>query len=85
MPPCRPERRAGIRIGDSVTDEKSTAVAAEPVRQTGEVSLRMGQHAGLDVKVKLTSRGILAIGGLVSSILLSTAVLVAIAVRESRY
>jgi len=68
-----------------VTDEKSTASPAEPVRQTSEVSLRLGQHAGFDVKVKLTSRGILAIGGLVSSILLSTAVLVAVSVRESRH
>ncbi len=36
------------------------------------------------MRVKLTSRGILAIGGLVSSILLSTAVLVAVAVREGK-
>jgi len=65
-----------------VAYEQSASGPAEPVHQTGEVSLRMSEHAGFDMKVKLTSRGILAIGGLVSSILLSTAVLVAISVRE---
>ncbi|KHL25674.1 hypothetical protein PK98_03230 [Croceibacterium mercuriale] len=59
------------------------ATPSGPVRQTGEVSLWFGRNVGLDVRVKLTSRGILAIGGLVSSILLSTAVLVAVSVRES--
>lgn len=65
-------------------NDKTTSTPAEPVRQTGEISLRLGRNAGLDMRVKLTSRGILAIGGLVSSILLSTAVLVAVAVREGK-
>ncbi|WP_121114450.1 hypothetical protein [Croceibacterium ferulae] len=62
-------------------EAKSAAVG--PVRQSGEISLWMGKNVGLDLRVKLTSGGILAIGGLVSSILLSTAVLVAVSVRES--
>lgn len=53
-------------------------------RQRGIVMLGSGQRpiavAGIDV----TSGGLLAIGALVSSILLSTAVLVGVAVRESR-
>jgi hypothetical protein len=36
------------------------------------------------MRVRLTTGGILAVGGLVSSILLSTAVLVAVSVREGR-
>ncbi|WP_347303868.1 hypothetical protein V5740_04410 [Croceibacterium sp. TMG7-5b_MA50] len=54
----------------------------DPARQSGRVSLRLGRHVGLEVDVRLTSRGILAIGGLVSGILLSTAVLVAVSMQE---
>ena len=64
--------------------DNSNSTPAKPVRQIGEISLRLGRNAGLDMRVKLTSGGLLAIGGLVSSILLSTAVLVAVAVREGK-
>jgi hypothetical protein len=65
-----------------MADETSSRAPTGPVRQTGEVSLWLGRQVGFDIRVRLTARGILAIGGLVSSILLSTAVLVAVSVRE---
>lgn len=67
-----------------MADQQSITASGEPALQTGEVSLRLGRQAGLDVKLRLTSGGILSIGALVSGILLSTAVLVAVAVRESK-
>jgi len=67
-----------------VKSGKTISTPAEPVRQSAELSLRLGKHAGLDMRVRLTSRGILAIGGLVSSILLSTAVLVAVSLRDAQ-
>jgi len=71
LPVCRP-----------VTSKDANRPRAP--RHTGRITVRVGRHAGLDMRVRLTSRGILAVGGLVSSILLSTAVLVAVSVRESR-
>jgi hypothetical protein len=50
--------------------------AARLVVQTRNASLRMG--------VRVTPAGILAIGGLVSSILLSTSVLVWVSVSQAR-
>ena len=52
--------------------------------QTGELSLRLGKNAGLDLKLRLTTRGVLAVAALVSSILLSTAVLVGVAVDQGK-
>ena len=63
-------------------DDRSIATPDSPVRQTAEMSLWLGRQVGFDMRVKLTARGILAVGGLVSSILLSTAVLVAVSIRE---
>jgi len=53
-------------------------------QQSGELSLRLGKNAGLDLRLKLTTGGILAVAALVSSILLSTAVLVGTAVHEGK-
>ncbi len=64
-------------------DQRPIAMPTEPVRQTAEMSLWLGKQVGLDMRVRLTSRGILAVAGLVSSILLSTAVLVAVSIREA--
>jgi hypothetical protein len=61
-----------------------SAAPDRPLRQRCRASLRLGKHVGMETEVELTPRGILAIAGLVSSILLSTAVLVAVAVREGR-
>lgn len=56
--------------------------ANDPPRQTAEVTLAAGKRFRLDARVAVTSGGLVAIGALVSSILLSTAVLVRVAVRE---
>ena len=53
--------------------------ALEPLasgRQRAAVSLKLGRRRRLSATVEVTPAGLLAIGGLVSSILLSTAVLV---------
>lgn len=59
-----------------------TMPANDPLRQTAEVTLAAGKGFRLDARVAVTSVGLVAIGALVSSILLSTAVLVRVAVRE---
>jgi len=55
-----------------------------PSYQRARVSLTIGLHTRLSGSVRVTSGGLLAIGALVSTILLSTTVLVRTAVRESR-
>ncbi len=49
-----------------------------------EVSLMVTKDVGLKARAEITSGGLLAVAGLVSAILLSTAVLVHVAVRDSR-
>ncbi len=73
---------AAGRLNSAVPEEQSATVPEGPAPQTAEMSLWLGKHVGLDMRVRLTSRGILAIGGLVSGILLSTAMLVAVSIRE---
>jgi hypothetical protein len=51
-------------------------VVAPPGAQQAHFAIRIGERAGLSADVTVTSAGLLAIGGLVSAILLSTAVLV---------
>jgi hypothetical protein len=58
--------------------------AASPEYQRARASLRVGRRARFSASVKVTDRGLVAIGVLVSSILLSTAVLVRTAQREYR-
>lgn len=58
------------------------ANAAPPVRHRARASIRLGKRSRLDARIAVTSGGLLAIGALVSSILLSTAVLVHVAVRD---
>lgn len=53
------------------------------LRQEARARIRLGKHSRFDARVSVTSGGLLAIGALVSSILLSTAVLVHVAVRDS--
>jgi len=62
--------------------EQETDVQTD--QHTGELSLRLGRNAGLDLKLRLSTRGILAVAALVSSILLSTAVLVGVAIHEGK-
>lgn len=52
-------------------------------RQRARASLRLGRGVSAAARVDVTSGGLLAIGALVSSILLATAVLVRVAVREA--
>jgi hypothetical protein len=54
----------------------SAAEPPAPGRQRASVSIKLGRRRGFSASVKVTPIGLLAIGGLVSSILLSTAVLV---------
>jgi len=48
-------------------------------RHRGRLTLRIGRRSALRADLAIGSSGLLAIGGLVSSILLSTAVLVRVA------
>lgn len=59
-------------------EERSDVPALSPVggRQRAHLAIRFGHRRGLRASVEVTPAGLLAIGGLVSSILLSTAVLV---------
>ena len=52
-------------------------------RQTASVSFNLTKHSGLRAEAELSERGIYAVAALVSVVLLSTAVLVFVAVRES--
>lgn len=56
----------------------------EEPAQTAELEVRIGRHAALRLRLRLTPAGIGAIAGLVSGILLSTAVVVHAARREER-
>lgn len=53
-------------------------------RQRAEVSLMVGRNAGFRAKAEITNGGLLSIAALVSSILLTTTVLVHVAVRDGK-
>lgn len=53
-----------------------------PPRHRAKATIRIGRHSRFTARVDVTSTGLLAVGALVSSILLSTAVLVRVSVRE---
>ena len=53
-------------------------------RQRAEVSLMVGRNAGFRAKAEFTNGGVLSIAALVSSILLTTTVLVHVAVRDGK-
>lgn len=53
-------------------------------RQTANAMLRLGRHTKLKADVDVSTAGLLSITVLVCGILLSTTVLVAYAIRESR-
>ncbi|HJO66196.1 MAG TPA: hypothetical protein QF469_12735 [Sphingomonas sanguinis] len=54
-----------------------------PQSNIAMLRVTLGRHVALRAKVQVTPVGLLAIGGLVSSILLSTAVLVGVATRHA--
>ncbi len=51
---------------------------------SADVSLMINKDAGFKARAEITNGGLLAVAGLVSAILLSTAVLVHVAVTASR-
>ena len=55
-----------------------------PATHRASGTLSIGRRAELKTEVEITSGGLLAIGGLVSAVLLSTAVLVGVATRKKR-
>lgn len=57
---------------------------ARLVRQTAMIRIEAGRGVVLQARLRVTRGGLLAIGGLVSSILLSTAILVHVAARHPR-
>jgi len=73
--------------GPNVVDQKKhQARCVSPIHdvQRAEVSLMVTRHNGLRAEVEITNRGLLSVAALVSSILLSTAVLVNVAVLAGR-
>lgn len=54
-----------------------------PQSNIAMLRVTLGRHVALRAKVQVTPVGLLAIGGLVSSVLLSTSVLVGVATRHT--
>lgn len=54
-----------------------------PTYQRARLLMRLGRRGRIAASVEVTDRGLLAIAVLVSSILLSTAILVGVSIRES--
>lgn len=71
-------------VGSTVADARSGTIPAHGERQRAEVEIRVSKDAGLRASVDVSSGGLLSIAALVSSILLSTAVLVHVATRDAR-
>ncbi|MFN7093054.1 MAG: hypothetical protein ACK4P4_21190, partial [Allorhizobium sp.] len=53
-------------------------------RQYAETSLMFSKHAGFKAKAEISNGGLLSIAALVSSVLLTTTVLVHVAVRDGK-
>ena len=64
-------------------DDNSARPAFLSDRQRAEVSLSLPRDSGLTAKAEISNGGLLSIAVLVSSILLSTAVLVHVATRDA--
>jgi hypothetical protein len=71
-------------VGISATDGRSGLIPAHGERQRAEVEMRVTKDAGFRASFDVSSGGLLSIAALVSTILLSTAVLVHIATRDAR-
>lgn len=59
----------------------TTDAIAAPQAHTARLRIRVGD-ASAEAAVSISTRGLLAVGGLVSGVLLSTAVIVAVATRK---
>jgi hypothetical protein len=66
----------------SVSKDVGFPAAAE--RHRAEVSVTLSKRVSFSAKAEITSGGLLAVATLVSSILLSTAVLVSVSTRRAR-
>jgi hypothetical protein len=71
-------------VASSATDARSGSIRRNGERQRAEVEIRVLKDAGLRASVDVSSGGLLSIAALVSTILLSTAVLVHVATRDAR-
>jgi hypothetical protein len=67
-----------------MTKNKSSDAGPSPETLRAAVSLKLGRVVDFEADAELTSAGLLSVAVLVSSILLSTTVLVAAAIRESK-
>ncbi|MCF6367319.1 hypothetical protein [Rhizobium halophilum] len=70
-----------LRDGPGLTGTHRSFLAQ---RQHAEVSLMFGRNAGFKARAEITNGGLLSIAALVSSILLTTTVLVHVAVRDGK-
>lgn len=76
------------QLGESASGKNGPELRRTPgflaERQKAEISLKVTRDAGFTAKAEITNGGLLSIAVLVSSILLSTAVLVHVAVKEGK-
>jgi hypothetical protein len=71
-------------VASSAIDARAGSIPPHGVRQRAEVEISFTKNARLRASVDVSSGGLLSIAALVSSILLSTAVLVHVATRDAR-
>jgi len=78
-----PREDAGTEAaGTETTPDEPRGFLAQ--RQRAELSMMFNEDAGLKAKVEVSNGGLLSIAALVSSILLTTSVLVHVAVRDGK-
>jgi hypothetical protein len=78
------DQRLDTSVGSTATDAHVGSTPTHGGRQRAEVEISVTKNAGLRASVDVSSGGLLSIAALVSSILLSTAVLVHVATRDAR-
>ena len=67
-----------------MTKHKGSEAGHSPETLRARMSLKLGRFVDFEADTEVTSAGLLSVAALVSGILLSTSVLVAAAIRESR-
>jgi hypothetical protein len=72
------------KSASSAIEARAGSIPTHGQRQRAEAEISVTKNAGLRASVDVSSGGLLSIAALVSSILLSTAVLVHIATRDAR-
>ncbi len=71
-------------VASSAIEARAALIPAHGERQRAEVEISVTKNARLRASVDVSSGGMLSVAALVSSILLSTAVLVHLATRDAR-